>query len=39
MSLVNNEKIYIHCKGGHGRAGLVVSCILCYTCRLSSENL
>lgn len=25
-----DEKIYIHCKGGHGRAGLVVACILCY---------
>ena len=24
------EKIYIHCKGGHGRAGIVVASILCY---------
>jgi protein-tyrosine phosphatase len=22
-------KMYIHCKGGHGRSGLVVACILC----------
>lgn len=24
-----NNKMYIHCKGGHGRAGIVVACILC----------
>lgn len=24
------EKMYIHCKGGHGRAGIVVACVLCY---------
>jgi hypothetical protein len=24
------EKIYIHCKGGHGRAGLVVACVICH---------
>ena len=29
------EKIYIHCKGGHGRAGLVVACLLCYIFSLS----
>ena len=23
------EKIYIHCKGGHGRSGVVVACLLC----------
>jgi predicted NAD-dependent protein-ADP-ribosyltransferase YbiA (DUF1768 family) len=23
------EKIYIHCKGGHGRSGIVVACVLC----------
>lgn len=23
------EKIYIHCKGGHGRSGVLVSCLLC----------
>lgn len=29
--LINqNQKIYIHCKGGHGRSGLVVASILCY---------
>ena len=24
------EKIYIHCKGGHGRSGVVVACLLVY---------
>ena len=28
--LEDDEKIYIHCKGGHGRSGIVVACILCY---------
>ena len=28
--LSDSEKIYIHCKGGHGRAGVVVACIMCY---------
>lgn len=26
----HKKKIYIHCKGGHGRAGLLVAAILCY---------
>lgn len=27
--LVNqNEKIYIHCRGGHGRSGIVAACLL-----------
>lgn len=25
-----NEKIYINCRGGHGRSGIVVACVLCY---------
>ena len=28
--LNKNRYIYIHCKGGHGRSCLVVSCLLCY---------
>lgn len=28
--LETNEKIYIHCRGGHGRSGIVVACILCF---------
>ena len=27
--LENNDKLYIHCRGGHGRAGLLVACLLC----------
>ena len=30
QSLKDEEKIYIHCKGGHGRCGIIVSCLLCY---------
>ena len=26
--LKTNEKIYIHCKGGHGRSGILVACLL-----------
>lgn len=29
-SLKQGEKIYVHCKGGHGRAGVIVACLLCY---------
>lgn len=29
-SLNENDKIYIHCRGGHGRSGIVVASILCY---------
>lgn len=25
-----DEYMYIHCKGGHGRSGLVSACVLCY---------
>ena len=30
LKLNHNEKIYIHCKGGHGRSGVLVACLLCY---------
>jgi hypothetical protein len=33
---LNNEKVYIHCKGGHGRSGLVVACLICYIFKLSA---
>ena len=29
-SLSDGELIYIHCKGGHGRSGVVVASLLCY---------
>lgn len=31
------NKIYVHCKGGHGRAGLVVASLLCLTHNMSPE--
>ena len=37
-NLKDGQYIYIHCKGGHGRAGLVVSCILCYFYNYSSKE-
>lgn len=34
-SLKNNQLIYIHCKGGHGRSGIVVASLLSYTYNIS----
>ena len=36
--LPNNKKIYIHCKGGHGRAGIVVACLLCFMYNMIPET-
>ena len=33
---LDKEKVYIHCKGGHGRSGLVVACLICYIFKLSA---
>jgi predicted NAD-dependent protein-ADP-ribosyltransferase YbiA (DUF1768 family) len=33
-NLTPDEKIYIHCRGGHGRAGIVVASIFCYMYRM-----
>jgi protein-tyrosine phosphatase len=30
-----SKKIYIHCKGGHGRSGLLVAAILCHLDRIT----
>ena len=30
----DNSKIYIHCKGGHGRSGLMIACMLVYIYRI-----
>ena len=38
FNLKNDEKIYIHCKGGHGRSGVVVASLLCYVFKLSPED-
>ena len=29
------KKIYIHCKAGHGRSGVLVACLLCYHLKLT----
>ena len=28
--LSGKEKIYVHCKGGHGRSGMVIASLMCY---------
>ena len=37
-NLKNDEKIYIQCRGGHGRSGVVVSCLLCYIFNLTPQQ-
>lgn len=32
------EKIYIHCKGGHGRSGIVVASLLCYLYKITPSE-
>lgn len=36
--IIDGKKIYIHCKGGHGRSGLVVSAILCYLYKITPKQ-
>lgn len=37
-SLKNGERIYVHCKGGHGRSGIVVACLLCYLYKITPSE-
>jgi ribA/ribD-fused uncharacterized protein len=37
-NLKNGELFYLHCKGGHGRSGVVVAVLLCYMFGLSPEQ-
>lgn len=37
-NLKYGEKLYIHCKGGHGRSGILVACIFCYYYSLTSDE-
>lgn len=37
-SLKHKELLYIHCKGGHGRSGIVVASLLCYIFGMSAKN-
>ena len=36
--LKGGELIYLGCRGGHGRSGLVVACVLCYYFKMSSKK-
>lgn len=36
--LKDNKKIYIHCKGGHGRSGILVACVLKLYLNITSEE-
>jgi hypothetical protein len=37
-SLKQKESLYLHCKGGHGRSGVVVASLFCYMFGMSPEN-
>jgi predicted NAD-dependent protein-ADP-ribosyltransferase YbiA (DUF1768 family) len=37
-NLDDNEWIYLHCKGGHGRSGVVVACLLCYLYKMHPSD-
>ena len=37
-SLKPNQLVYLHCKGGHGRSGIVVACLFCYMFGMSPEH-
>ena len=37
-NLPTGNMIYVHCKGGHGRSGIVVACILCYMYKISPSE-
>ena len=37
-NMKDDEKIYIHCKGGHGRCGVIVSCLLCHIFKYSADK-
>jgi hypothetical protein len=37
-NLKQKEKIYINCRGGHGRSGILVACILCYYYEITPEE-
>jgi protein-tyrosine phosphatase len=38
LDLNSEQKIYIHCKGGHGRSGMIVACLLCYLLNINPEK-
>lgn len=38
LNLNNDEKIYIHCKGGHGRSATLAVCLLVYIFNIDSSK-
>jgi ribA/ribD-fused uncharacterized protein len=38
LSLKGNDKVYIHCKGGHGRSGVVVAILVCKIFNFTPEE-
>jgi ribA/ribD-fused uncharacterized protein len=38
LTLKKGEKVYVHCKGGHGRSGIVVACLLCYIFKIKPDD-
>jgi predicted NAD-dependent protein-ADP-ribosyltransferase YbiA (DUF1768 family) len=36
--LRENESIYIHCRGGHGRSGVLVACLIAFIENISPED-
>lgn len=38
QQLFRGKKVYIHCKGGHGRSSMIVACLLVYMFQLSPEQ-
>lgn len=37
-NLDKDGSLYIHCKGGHGRSGVVVACLLCFVFGIQPEE-
>jgi len=38
LNLEKGQKVYVHCKGGHGRSGIVVACLLCFIFNISPHD-
>lgn len=38
FNLQSGEKLYLNCRGGHGRSGVVVACVLCYMFNITPED-
>jgi ribA/ribD-fused uncharacterized protein len=36
--LETGKKVYVHCRGGHGRSGIVVACLLCLYHKIPPED-